>query len=183
MGELAALLTKVTLPLAAPAASGVKVTVKDRLFPAEIVTGKLIPLSEYPWPFQAALATVTSEVPADKVPALLKLLPTATVPKLSVEGETPSSAGPRPVPVSGTLAGLVAPSTAMDKVPFTAPGVVGANVMVMDEDCPGARTIGSAGVEAVKPAPVVVTSEKVTFGPSAAEEFVRVSALLLLLPT
>jgi hypothetical protein len=70
----------------------------------------------------------------------------------------------------------------MDKEPFTAPAALGAKVMVMVAVCPGARTIGSAVVVTPKPAPEVVTWEKVTLGPSLAEELVRVSELLLLLP-
>ena len=43
--------------------------------------------------------------------------------------------------------------------------------------------MGSEAVVTLKPAPVVPTCENVTLGPSLAEAFVRVSALLLLLPT
>jgi hypothetical protein len=68
VGEFEALLTKEMLPGALPAAAGAKVTVKETLFPAATVTGKLIPLTEYPDPFQAALDTVTLEVPAVSVP-------------------------------------------------------------------------------------------------------------------
>lgn len=46
VGELSALLTKETLPEAAPAEVGAKVTVKGTLCPGFTVTGKLIPLTE-----------------------------------------------------------------------------------------------------------------------------------------
>lgn len=58
------------------------------LFPAATVTGKVIPLNEYPEPFQAADETTTSAFDADKVPVKDELLPTFTFPKLSVDGET-----------------------------------------------------------------------------------------------
>jgi hypothetical protein len=41
---------------------------------------------------------------------LFKLLPTATVPKLRLPGETPKADAAMPVPVSGTLAGSAAPA-------------------------------------------------------------------------
>jgi hypothetical protein len=46
------------------------------------------PLTEYPDPLQPADATVTSAVEADRVPVSDELLPTGTLPKLSMAGET-----------------------------------------------------------------------------------------------
>jgi hypothetical protein len=60
------------------------------LFPAATVTGKVIPLTEYPDPLQVAEETTTSAFVADKVPVKDELLPTVTLPKFSVEGETAS---------------------------------------------------------------------------------------------
>jgi hypothetical protein len=64
--------------------------VKGTLCAAGTVTGKVIPLTEYPCPFQAAEETVMSEVPAVNVPFWTPSLPTATFPKLMVEGSTTS---------------------------------------------------------------------------------------------
>jgi hypothetical protein len=50
--------------------------------------GKLTPLNDYPDPFQPADATVTSAVEAERVPVSDELLPTGTLPKFSVEGDT-----------------------------------------------------------------------------------------------
>jgi hypothetical protein len=100
---------------------------------------------------------VTSELPAVRVPVLFKLLPTATVPKLRVEGETPNCDTLIPVPVNGTLAGSAAPTTVIDSEPFTATAALGANVMVMVVDCPGVRTMGKEAVVIPKPVPVVAT--------------------------
>lgn len=55
-----------------------------------MVAGKVIPLTEYPEPFQAAEETTTSALVADRVPVRDELLPTATLPKLNVDGETAS---------------------------------------------------------------------------------------------
>ncbi len=46
VGEFPALLTKEMVPDEGPTPGGLKVTVKDTLFPAETVTGKAMPLSE-----------------------------------------------------------------------------------------------------------------------------------------
>lgn len=62
--------------------------------PAFTVTGKVIPLTEYPDPFQAAEETTTSPLLADKVPVNAELLPTATFPKFIVEGDTMSVPSP-----------------------------------------------------------------------------------------
>jgi hypothetical protein len=97
VGELVASLSNTTLPGVLPAAWGAKVTVKGTFCPAGTVTGKVIPLSAYPVPFQAAEVTVMSEVPAVNVPCLTELLPTATFPKLKVAGDAESC--PAPVPV------------------------------------------------------------------------------------
>ena len=48
VGELVASLSNAMLPGAVPAASGAKVTVNGRLCPAGTVTGKVMPLTEYP---------------------------------------------------------------------------------------------------------------------------------------
>lgn len=80
-----ALEAMVMLPLAAPAACGVKVTVKVALCPAARVSGAEIPLSVKPAPLTVARETVTAAVPVlVMVPDSGSLLPTCTVPKLPV---------------------------------------------------------------------------------------------------
>lgn len=53
-----------------------------------------MPLTEYPEPFQAADETVTSDLLAERVAVKDELPPTATFPKFSDEGETPSEPAP-----------------------------------------------------------------------------------------
>jgi hypothetical protein len=79
--------------------------------------------------------------------------------------------------------GSAAPATTIDKLPVAAPADLGEKVMVIVEDAPGASTIGSADVLAVKLEPAAVTREKVTLGPPPAEELVSVMLPFLLLPT
>ena len=86
-----ALLIKEMLPAELPAAGGVKVTVNCALSPAATLIGKVTPLTEYPEPLHDADETVTSAVEADSVPGNEELLPTATLPKFNVDGDTASA--------------------------------------------------------------------------------------------
>jgi hypothetical protein len=84
----AAVDTTVSVPLAEPAAAGVKVTVNVTLCFEESVIGKVSPLIEKPEPLM-----VTSEIVTEVVPVLvseserLELLLFCTLPKESVEAE------------------------------------------------------------------------------------------------
>ena len=62
--------------------------------PAATVTGKLIPLMEYPSPLHAADDTVTLALVAVRVPGNALLAPTGTLPKFIDGGETASCALP-----------------------------------------------------------------------------------------
>ena len=91
VGEFAALLRNEMFPETAPVAWGANVSVKETLWPAAIVTGKLIPLSENPLPVPLPDDTVTAaEEPAVSVPVLTLLLPTVTLPKLEGDKESES---------------------------------------------------------------------------------------------
>jgi hypothetical protein len=79
------------LPEEVPAVGGVNMTEYVALLPAATVTGNVMPLTEYPDPLQAAEETVTSAFLADKVPVKDELLPTATFPKFSEDGDTASA--------------------------------------------------------------------------------------------
>jgi hypothetical protein len=82
VGEFAALLRNEMVPERVPAACGANLAVKEMLWPAATVTGKVIPLSEKPLPVALPDDTVTAaEEPALSVPALAPLLPTVTLPK------------------------------------------------------------------------------------------------------
>ena len=90
VGELVALLTNEIWPGAEPLAVGSNVTWNSALFPAGMVRGKLMPLTEYPLPLTLAEVTVTFELLAVSVPVLVVWLPMYCVPKASVVGETES---------------------------------------------------------------------------------------------
>jgi hypothetical protein len=86
-GEPGALLVIEMLPLGLPAEVGVNVAVNDVFAPALIVTGTVKPLMLKPVPVALAAVIVTLAVP-EFVSVIVcgLLLPTATLPKLTLEG-------------------------------------------------------------------------------------------------
>ena len=74
VGEFDALLRNEMLPEATPEACGAKVTVKDALSPAVSASGKVMPLTENPSPFQLPEDMVTAEPLAVSVPVRVVLL-------------------------------------------------------------------------------------------------------------
>ena len=72
--------------------------------------------------------TVTPDVPAVIAPVMLLVVPTVTVPKLSVLGEAESDPEVPPVPLNLTTALFRLEVTVM--LPLTLPVTVGANLVV-----------------------------------------------------
>jgi hypothetical protein len=83
-----ALLVKVSVALAAPAADGSNFTVKGMLLPAAMVVGRVRPLTVNAARFVLAAVTVTLAPDALKLPDAVPLLPTVTLPRFSVVGFT-----------------------------------------------------------------------------------------------
>jgi hypothetical protein len=95
----------------------------------------VIPLTEKPDPLQAAEDTVTSAFVADNVPVNDELLPMATFPKLSAEGESVSV--PEfcpddcvPFPVYDCVSDASAALLTKEMLPEEVPDVRGANTIV-----------------------------------------------------
>lgn len=84
------MLAKVSVALAAPAVVGLKVTVKETLCPAGIVTGNVSPPTVNTELFVLAPVTVTLAPLAVSIPDELPLLPTSTLPRFMVVGLTAS---------------------------------------------------------------------------------------------
>ena len=76
--------------LSVPAVCGLNVTVNDALCPEGMVAGKLIPPMLNAELFVLAALTVTLVPLAVSVPVALPLVPTTTLPRPSVPGETAS---------------------------------------------------------------------------------------------
>jgi len=79
-----------SVALAAPAVCGLKVIVNGRLWPAAMVTGRDRPPRENTELFVVAAVTVTLAPVAVKLPDADPLVPSTTLPRASVLGETPS---------------------------------------------------------------------------------------------
>jgi hypothetical protein len=86
--EFEALLLKVRVAVAAPVAVGLNVTLNEALCPAAIVAGRDNPLMVNAELSELAELTVTLPPVAVSVPVAVPLLPSATLPTVSVLGET-----------------------------------------------------------------------------------------------
>ena len=137
------LLATVKLAFAAPDVSGLKVMENEVLCPAGIVTGKLNPPIVNTELFVLAPVTVTLAPVAVNVPDALLLVPTTTLPKLSVLGLTASCpTAVVPVPDSEMLRlGLVASDVTV-KFPEALPAACGANATVKIALCEAFRVNG-----------------------------------------
>ena len=130
MGEVWALLAKLSVALADPVLCGLNVTENETLWPAGIVTGKLRPLKPNVELFVLADVTVTLAPVAVRLPEADPLVPTTTLPTARVSGEmerVPPVAVPVPVPVSGTVRAGFEAVDAIVMLPFTIPAAVGVN--------------------------------------------------------
>jgi hypothetical protein len=180
VGEFDALLRKVRLPLAAPLAFGVKVTVKEADWPAAMVFGRVIPESTNSLLLLLPEETVTEAPVAVRLPFRDALLLTTTLPKFNVPGETASCPGVPPVPDSAIFRVEFKASEMMARLPLTAPLAVGAKVAVNVRLWPAVRVAGNVSPVIEKPVPVTFACEIVTVVPPV---LVSVSERFALLPT
>jgi hypothetical protein len=125
VGEFGALLTIEMLPLALPAEVGANLALNVVLSPAPNVRGVLNPLMLRPAPDTVALDSVMLAVPEFvNVMDCVPLLPTATDPKLTLEGL--AATWPCvPVPVNAMAAGEPGALLTIEMLPVAAPEVVG----------------------------------------------------------
>ena len=168
-----ALLVNVSVPLAAPVASGVKVTVNEALCPAGMVTGSDKPLTLNTPLLELTAVTVTFEPLAVRVPDPLPLSPTATLPKGKVVGATVSCpAAPVPVPDRGTTKTGSDALEVMVTSPVTAPAEGGVNDTLKVTLCPEVSVTGVEIPLTLNPVPLAATCDMVTAAPPT---FVNVS--------
>jgi hypothetical protein len=168
-----ALLVNVSVPLAAPVASGVKVTVNEALCPAGMVTGSDKPFTLNTALLELTAVTVTLAPLAVKVPEPFPLSPTATLPKGKVVGATANCpAAPVPVPERGTTN---VGSDALEVIvtsPLTAPAEGGVNDTLKVTLCPEVSVTGVEIPLTPNPVPLATTCDIVTAAPPT---FVNVS--------
>lgn len=153
-----ALLVNVRVAVSAPTTSGLKVTVKETLCPARMVTDCEKPLTTKRELFEVAPVTVTFAPLAVRVPVADPLVPTTTLPTAIGAGvavSCPTAAVP--VPVKGMVKVGLEPVDVTVTLPLAVPAVRGAKVTLNIALCPGVRVAGVEIPLTVKPVPVGAT--------------------------
>lgn len=121
----------VRVPLAAPAAVGVKIALKVAVCPALSVIGRLGPVKLNPPLVAAALDTITESPPEFvTVTGTVLFVPTVTLPKLALLGLAVSDPDDMPVPERAMLSGELDASETILTAPLAAPVLVGAKVVM-----------------------------------------------------
>lgn len=150
------MLVKLSVAVADAAVCGLNVTLKEVLWPAGMVIGKVNPLTLKAELFVLAALTVTFAPVAVRVPEAVPLVPTTTFPTASVLGLTANwPAAAVPVPDNGILSVGFEPFEVMLTLPLTAPAAVGANETLKPALCPAPNVTGA--VIPLKPNPLPVT--------------------------
>jgi hypothetical protein len=150
-------------PLAAPPEVGVKVTLKEALWPAPSVAGRPGPLIVKPAPETLACDTVTFAVPVlTMVADAFSGWPTCTLPKLMLEGLDVNVPGPTATAVTGTLTTGFGASLVTATLPEALPADCGVNVTEKVFLCPGDKVIGKVRPLILKPRPLTVACFTVT---------------------
>ncbi len=132
VGELAALLTTVTLPVKLPAVAGAQITLKVVLCPAVKVSGGVRPLELKLAPEAVIWEILTLELPVlVRVTVCVPLLPTVTFPKLKEAGLAESCRiGATPVPLSATASGEPGALLTRERLPVALLATVGVKLTV-----------------------------------------------------
>jgi hypothetical protein len=171
-----------TEPDVDPDAVGVNVTVNFVLAEGARVTGRFKPVTSNSVPVCVMLETETDSVPEFvSVTVSLALLPTATSPKLSVEGLVVSVATPPEVavPLSGSGWGTL-PLSTKRIVPEKVPEETGSNVTLKTLLAPAPIVVGTVRPLIPKPVPTTVAKFR---DAGSTPSFVRVTVFELIWPT
>jgi hypothetical protein len=161
-----ALLAKVSVALAAPDDWGLKMTVKEALWPAGMVTGSERPLMLNAELLELAAVTVTLVPLTIRLADAVPLVPTTTLPKTRVVGVIVSCpAAAVPVPDNGIVSvGLVAFEVTV-RLPLAVAADCGVNVTLKAALCPAVSVTGAVIPLTVNPVPLIPTWEMVTLDP------------------
>jgi len=171
----------VSVALATPVTAGLKVTVKDTLWPAGMVNGSESPPTLNTELFVLAPVTVTLAPLAVKLPDAVPLLPTTTLPKSMEVGFTANCpTAEEPVPDSGIVSVGLEALDVMVTLPLALPADDGANETENVALCPAVSVTGAVMPVKPNPLPLTATWEIVTSVPPV---LVTVSDRDLLLPT
>jgi len=133
-----------TSPFTAPATVGANFTPKVVFCPGAKVSGRLSPVTLKPEPVTLACEMVRLAPPEFcRVSVCVVLPPTATVPKLKLEGLVLNTPVTIPVPAKGTFRTLPDPVLVSARLAITPPTDCGWKTMLKLVDCPGARVVGN----------------------------------------
>src|SRR3989454_300664 len=165
LGDLDAALTSETLPDALPVVVGANCTLKVLDCPNDTATTEIYTLSLHDALPILACAMVKLALPElVKVRFCTPLLPTSTLPKLTLGGVT-ESCGCTPVPLRAMVLGELGALLTSETLPDTLPVAAGANCTLKVLDCPGGSVSGNVGPLMLKPAPVKLACEMVKLAP------------------
>src|SRR5437870_971490 len=133
---------------------GANCTLKVLDCPGGTVSGNVGPLMLKAAPVRLPCAIVILAPPElIKVRFCTPVLPTSTLPKLTLGGVT-ESCGCTPVPLRAMVLGELGALLTSERLPDTLPVAVGANCTLKVLDCPGGTVSGNVGPLMLKPAPV-----------------------------
>ena len=164
---------KVMVPLVLPVAWGAKVAVNPTVCPGAKLVGRLKPLTLNPVPVIMACETVTAVPPLFvKLPDWFCFVPTATFPKLKLDGVAVNAPALAPVPVRAAVSVESAAFETMVMLPEPAPDCVGAKVTLKAVLWPGARVRGNTRPMIPNTVPDAVAAEMTALVPPL---FVRVA--------
>ena len=166
VGLCALVAVKVSVAFTVVATRGLKVTVKGTLWPAEMVCGSDNPPTVNTELSVLAPVTVTLAPVTLNVPEAVPLVPTTTLPRDKLAGETVSCpVALAPVPDKLMLrVGFVAFEVRVT-LPLALPAEVGAKVTVKVVLWPAAKVSGAVMPLNVNPVPLMATCEIVTLVP------------------
>jgi len=144
------------VPLAAPVACGLKITVNEVLWPAGMVTGNESPLTLNAELFELTAVTVTLAVLAVRLPDAVLLVPTTTLPSANVVGVTASCPiAAVPVPDRGMLSVGFDPFDVIVTAPLALPADAGVNVTLKVALCPDVSVTGAVIPLRLNPVPLI----------------------------
>ena len=158
-GDPVASLTTVTVPLALPAAAGLKFNVIEVLCAGDNTIGVAAPASANAAPFSLIWEIVTFELPVlVNTTACDEVLPTATLPKSKLAWLTDKVlTGATPVPLRLSMFDEFAPLLSSLRIPVTAWADGGVNKTLKLVPCPAASVKGTVRPLMLKPLPLIVT--------------------------
>lgn len=163
--KLPALLAIASVPTSLPVAGGANVTFKTAVCPGGTVVLPPTPLAPKPEPVTSTLLMMAFAFPVFvRVTPSELLLPTTTLPKSKLAVLAPNTGAEiTPLPLAEIASGELGALLSSEMEPVAFPAELGANTTLKVMFWPGAMLIGTVSPDVLKPAPVTLALEIVTF--------------------